>query len=78
MIRIRGKLFAKRRVPFNCRNPLPGSTDLTLVEKRDWVIFIGVLTVVPVALMLKQFNVTSAVSVNEAIARRSVDADSTV
>ena len=59
--------FAKRVVPINCRNPLPGSTDLTSKEKRDWIIFIAVLTIVPIGLMLKQFDVTSAVSVNRQI-----------
>ena len=60
----------KRFVPINCRNPAPGSTDLTFKEKRDWAIFIGVLTVVPVWLMWKQFDVTSSVTVN-----REVDAE---
>ena len=57
----------KRIVPINCRNPAPGSTDLTFREKRDWAIFIAIITVIPVGLMWKQFDVTSSIRVNQDI-----------
>jgi hypothetical protein len=82
MLRATSRLL-RREVPVNCRRPTEESTRVTLSEKRDWLLFIAVLTVVPGGLILWQFDATSAVEVNKAVKeemnrRRQSLGDSTV
>jgi len=61
-------LSTKRKVPINCRTPTAESTKLTSRERKEWVGFIALLTIVPLGMQVWQFYATSAMVVNEGVA----------